>query len=205
MTKTHRKTAPASATPAKTTIAKTTPAKTTIAKTTSTRRTAKQREHLKAEISELDLQGYTQAQIAEQVGITQQSVSNYLKEIDDDIVQRIVGNRVAARQKQIDTVRQLKRNSWETIKAQQAELKRHPENRPRTNAAIAGERRFLLQCVEVENKLRGLYEKFAPTSQTPGDDLSQFSQDELDQYNAFAQSQPGTVLSDGHLGEDEDE
>ena len=126
------------------------------------RRTIKQTERLIAQTSELEWKGYTQAKIAEKLGISQQMVSHYLRQIDAEVQQRLVPDRVVARQKQIDKVRSLMSTIWDDIDEDVAELRKHPENRFRVKAAIAVARRSVLQSLEVENKLLGLYEKYEP-------------------------------------------
>ena len=167
-------------------------------RTNATRRTAEQIRHLKAEISELNLQGYTQSQIADLYNerhpnrpqVSQQSVSEYLQQIEAEVVQRLIPDRVVARQQQIENVRLLKRRSWDASNRHQQELKENPESRSRIETAIARNLQFQLQCLEVENKLRGLYEKYDAALTTPEVELSQFNQDEIDEFEAWNKSQP---------------
>lgn len=104
-------------------------------KTNRARRTVRQVGQLQVQISELEWKGYSQLKIAEKLGISQQMVSHYLRQIEAEVQQRLVPDRVVARQKQIDKVRSLMSTIWDDIEQDKQELEQLPENPSRVKAA----------------------------------------------------------------------
>lgn len=73
--------------------------------------------HIHEKISELWLKGATEAQIADELGITQQAVNYHKQKIEEETLNRIGQNIEARRGQSIDSARLIKHTSWKILQS----------------------------------------------------------------------------------------
>lgn len=173
------------------------------------KRGKRQRERDLEIIADLYVQGYSQAKIAEQIGVSREQIKYDIKEIREKWVESQIDNFEAYKAEEIRKINALEREAWEGLRRSIAERKRtriedrDSEDKGKTKIRSVtveerdGDPRFMqiiATCIDRRCKIRGID---APTKQelsgpeggpipVEGISVKDLSDDELEQLISIA-------------------